>query len=248
LAVSKRSGRSGPTRINGGSERNHALAAAKTFFTWAHKKRYITDNPTTGLTLHTRPPRSRVLAGHELKAIWKAADVIEGHFGSILKLLILTGQRRGEIAALQAAWIKESMITLPAGLVKNGREHTFPIGKTARTIITAALPSSSDDGAPDYLFPARGKPNHPFSGWSKGKDILDTLSCVTGWTLHDLRRTVATNLAELGVAPHVVEKLLNHTSGTISGVAAIYNKFQYLDEMREAVRMWERRVQSLLAA
>jgi len=140
-------------------------------------------------------------------------------------------------AALQTRWIKEGTITLPAGLVKNGREHSFPLGETAQSIVARALPSSSDDKPSDYLFPARGNPDHPFSGWSKGKDTLDTLSGVTGWTLHDLRRPVATNLAELGVAPHVVEKLLNHASGTISGVAAIYNKFQCLDEMWEAVAM-----------
>jgi integrase len=89
------------------SEYNHRLQNAKTFFTWAQKKRYITDNPITGLSQHTRPSRSRVLTDQELKAVWKGAEQIEGHFGAIVKLLILTGQRRGEIAALQVPWIQK---------------------------------------------------------------------------------------------------------------------------------------------
>jgi integrase len=79
----------------------------------------------------------------------------------------------------------------------------------------------------------------PFAGWSKAKSLLDNVSGVSGWTLHDIRRTVATRLAEMGVAPHVIERLLNHTTGQISGVAAIYNRARYLDEMRQALELWE---------
>ena len=105
----------------------------------------------------------------------------------------------------------------------------------------------------EYLFPASratsrtGKPTTVFNGWGKCKEEFDRACGVTGWTLHDLRRTFATNLAALGIAPHVVERLLNHSSGTISGVAAIYNKFQYMDEMRAAIALWEERLASLLA-
>jgi integrase len=100
--------------------------------------------------------------------------------------------------------------------------------------------------AEGYLFPARGNEANSYSGWSKSKAALDLASGVDDWTLHDLRRTFATNLAGLNVAPHVVEKLLNHASGTISGVAAIYNRFQYVAEMRAAVEGWEARLTSLL--
>jgi integrase len=96
------------------------------------------------------------------------------------------------------------------------------------------------NGGSGTLFPARGtNSSKPFSGWSKSKAALDKLSAVSDWTLHDLRRTFATRLAELGVAPHVIERLLNHVTGTVSGVAAVYNRASYLAEMRAAIEVWE---------
>ena len=94
---------------------------------------------------------------------------------------------------------------------------------------------------------ARGYDDRAYCGWSKGKAALDKASPLPQWGLHDIRRTVATNLAELQTPPHVVEKLLNHASGTISGVAAIYNRFQYLEEMREALTKWEAKLSSLVS-
>ena len=88
----------------------------------------------------------------------------------------------------------------------------------------------------DLLFPARGQDATPFCGWSKAKRRFDQPLETTPYTLHDLRRTFSSNLARLGTPIHVTEKLLNHASGTVSGVAAIYNRYSYLDEMREAVR------------
>jgi integrase len=156
-------------------------------------------------------------------------------------LLILTGQRRGEIAALKRAWVDHEKITLPAVLTKNGREHVLPIGARAQRVIRLA------GSGPGLLFPARGLPNTPFSGWSKSKKALDRISGVKDWTLHDLRRTFSSGLAALGTPLHVTEKLLNHVSGSISGVAAIYNRHTYMDEMRSAITAWETRLESLLA-
>jgi integrase len=96
------------------------------------------------------------------------------------------------------------------------------------------------------LFPAEGYDDRPCAGWSRGFARLEQLSGVRGFVLHDLRRTFATELASLGVAIHVIEKLLNHTSGQISGVAAIYNRFSYAKEMREAIETWEAHLASLL--
>jgi integrase len=222
-------------------EYNHRLQNAKTFFTWCQKKRYITDNPVTGLSQHAQPSRSRVLTDGELKAVWKAADQIGGHFAAIVKLLLLTGQRRGEIAALRTSWIENDHIVLPKEICKNSREHAFPIGPMSAALISRAMPTSGL-----LFFPARGRPTSPFNGWSKSKAVLDALSAVADWTLHDLRRTFATNMAQLGVAPHVVEKLLNHVTGTISGVAGIYNRFAYENEMCEAMNKWEARVSALI--
>ncbi len=96
-----------------------------------------------------------------------------------------------------------------------------------------------------YLFPSR---SGGFANWSNGKHLLDKKLTVAPWTLHDLRRTFATNLAALNVPPHVVEKLLNHATGTISGVAAIYNRYQFMDEMRQAVNLWEKKLSTILTA
>jgi len=225
------------------SEFNHRLSCAKTFFTWAQKKRYVIDNPTSGFTPHTIVSRSRVLTDDELRAVWTAAEEAEEHFGVIVRLLILTGMRRAECAALRTSWIQNSTITLPKEATKNGRDHVFPIAALATSILASAMPK--DDSI--QLFPARGKSGTPFNGWSKGKVALDKRANIAPWTLHDLRRTFTTDLAQMGVAPHIVERLINHVTGTISGVAAIYNRHAYMDEMRAAIDAWEKRLSVVLA-
>ena len=160
-----------------------------------------------------------------------------------MRLLILTGMRRGECAALQATWVQDSTITLPKEATKNGREHTFPVGVMGVSILADTLP---EDG-PSLLFPARGKPTTPFNGWSKSKTVIDKRANIAPWTFHDLRRTFATNLAQMGVAPHIVERLINHVTGTISGVAAIYNRHAYMDEMRAATDAWENRLSFIIS-
>jgi integrase len=179
------------------------------------------------------------LSKDELKRIYNAASDPTNPFHSIVRLLILTGQRRTETARLKAEYISREArtITLPAEITKNGREHTFAYGDMTAGLL-AKLPQEG------YLFPAsrshvRGKETSTFNGWSKAKADLDALCGVSGWTLHDLRRTFSTNMAALGVPIHVTEKLLNHVSGSISGVAAIYNRHSYLPEMRDAVAKWE---------
>jgi len=185
-------------------------------------------------------PRDRVLTDDEIRAVWRAADSCGYPFGTIVQLCILTGQRRSEIGRLKWDYIdaEHRLVALPGSETKNNRQHTFPIGDVARGIIGAIERTSP------YVFPARrpfrrDMPATVYNGWAKGKRQLDTLCPISPWTLHDLRRTFSTNLAGLNTPPHVLERLLNHSSGTISGVAAIYNRFQYLDEMRESVNRWE---------
>jgi integrase len=242
--------------INSRSTYDHALVAARIFFNWAMKRRYVEHNPTFGLSPHGTPTRSRVLTDAELKSIWRACSTEPANageapsretsaslpraFATIVKLLILTGQRRGEITALRISWIQDDTITLPKEITKNGREHTFPIGNITSTLLTGLSKECT------LIFPARGKPSTPFTGWSKSKAALDELSGITNWTLHDLRRTFATNLAQMAVAPHVIERLLNHVTGTISGVTAVYNRATYMSEMREAVALWEIHLKQLL--
>jgi integrase len=222
---------------------NHAFAAIRTFFRWCVRRRFIPHSPCDGMVMPDRPVvRDRVLTDPELVSIWRAAERYGYPFGTIVQLLILTGQRRSEIAMLKWEYINQEhrIITLPSEIVKNNRRHTFPYGALVAHILDC-IP-----GRTGFLFPARGSDNRPFSGWASSKANLETLPPIRPWTLHDLRRTFATNLAALKFPPYVTEKLLNHVTGTISGVAAIYNRFQYSDEMRAAIEAWEARLTFLL--
>src|SRR5262249_49691614 len=150
--------------------------------------------------------RERVLEDAELVAVYRAAETMGYPFGRIVQSCILTGQRRGEIAALRWEHINkaERTITLPPSLTKNNRQHTFPYGDMAAAVLEA-IPVFECA----FLFPARRNDAAPFSGWSKSKVTLDRKCGISEWTLHDLRRTFATNLAGLDISPHVVERLLN---------------------------------------
>lgn len=223
---------------------NHALTAVNTFFCWSVSRRYITHNPCAGMKRPAKvASRERVLSDRELAHVYRTAEAYGYPFGRIVQLLILTGQRRGEITALIEDYIDldRRLITLPKELTKNNRQHTFPYGQRTLTILSSLMKTGP------ALFPARGNGGTFFSGWSKSKVVFDKLCPIAHWTLHDLRRTTATGMAGLGTAPHVVEKYINHSSGSISGVAAIYNRFQYLDEMREAVRLWELHLSKLVS-
>ncbi len=237
--------------IDAPSERNHALVAVKVFLRWALKppRRYIAHNPCEGMVPIRRPSRRRVLTDREVAAVYHTARQGEDSFSNIVALLILTGQRRGEIGALRREWInaKERTITLPASATKNGVEHTFPYGRAVASVLEW-IPNEGDSFFPPSRSHVRGKPTTTFNGWPKQKKAFDAACGVSDWTLHDLRRTFATNLAALGIAPHVVERLLNHATGSISGVAAIYSRFQYMDEMRDAIARWEERLAALLTA
>lgn len=225
---------------------NHAFTAIRTMLRFCVRRRLILHSPIEGMGLPARTrSRSRVLHPEELKRVWHAAEEYGYPFGQIVRLLILTGQRRIEIGSLRADWIdhEAQIIAFPPEIAKNGRSHTLPFGSMAAAVL-ADLPHS--DG---ILFRARGKKT-PFVGWSKSKELLDKAMDppLSPWVLHDLRRTFSTMHASLGTPPHITERMLNHRTGTISGVAAIYNRFEYLDEMREAAESWEAHLSRLLAS
>jgi len=169
---------------------------------WAHRKHYLDRNPMERMqSPHPYVARERVLIDMELARLWKTAG--DNTFGKIVKLLILTGQRRGEIAQLKGSMIGLDTITLPATLCKNRRAHIFPARELARTFLDPEVEPE------EYFFKARGKET-PFDGWSKCKPKLEERARVDGWTLHDLRRTFASGLAAQGVSIPVIERLLNH--------------------------------------
>jgi integrase len=228
------------------SQKAHALVVIKMFFRWALHDGYVEVDPTASFKRARQKKRKRVLSDAELKAVWKACDQ-ETHelpqdFRAIVKLLILCGQRRSETAALRREYFSHNQqtICLPPELTKNGREHTFPLTSLAQSLLT----SLNTDG---LYFPARGKRLRPFNGWSKSKAALDKLSGVTGWTLHDLRRTFRTIHARIGTPPHIAERLINHVSGVASDVEQIYDMYSYLPEMRRAARAFEAHIAALTA-
>ncbi len=223
---------------------NGAFAFIRLYMRAGLRRGYLSASPCAGMRLPARlVSRDRVLTDEELRTIWQAAGEA-GAFGRIVRLLILTGQRRGEIAGLTKDYVdrRSRTITLPRSLSKNGREHTFPFGDLADEIF-----ESIPEHARSYLL-SDPRYDTRFDGWSKSKRELDRACGIAPWTLHDLRRTFATNLAGLGVAPHVIERLLNHVSGTISGIAAVYNRHSYLEEMRRVIALWEAKLKSLTDA
>ena len=183
-------------------------------------------------------PRSRILSDDELRAVYLAAD--SSVFGSIVRLCILLGQRRSEIGSLRWDWIDREARTIafPAEVIKNNRVHVIPYVGIAEEIF-ASIPVLSE-----HLFPGRDA-NATFQGWSKSKRVLDLKSGVKDWTIHDLRRVFSTRVAAYA-QPHVLERILNHSAGQISGVSRIYNQFQYMEEMREALQKWESRLLTIL--
>jgi len=228
------------------SAARHAFAAARKFFNWCVEQGIVEDSPCRTM----KPPvkaasRDRVLSDDEVVRVWRGAEAQGDIFGTVVRLLALTAQRRGEVCGMR--WdeldLKEGVWTIPGSRTKNHRAHAVPLTATAVSIIKRV---PRIEGVA-YVFPARSKPDQPYSGYSKGKRALDAAIDLHDWTLHDLRRTAATGMAKLGVAPHVVERILNHSTGTFGGVAGVYNRFQYLPEMRDGLLAWEQHVQKLMA-
>jgi integrase len=221
------------------SQREHLHRIARTFFRWCVQQHLLDRSPLENM----RPvpmgrSRSRVLTPDELAAVYRTGRAGTGHFPAIVALLCLTGQRRGEISRLEWEWIGPDSITIPAHVSKNGRLHTFPYGEGTAAVL-ASVPRLSER----YVFPAvrqRSPDTTVFNGFSKAKAKFDRESRVTDWTLHDIRRTFATNMQRLGVRIEVTEALLNHVSGTRAGVVGIYQRYQWLPEMRDAMLTFER--------
>jgi integrase len=221
-------------------ERSHALKDIRTFFNWCIP-RYLKVSPCNGMKKPPQKSRDRVLTEKELAKVWHQAKKIGYPYGTIVQLLILTGQRSGETAAMRWEWISEDTLTIPSATAKNGHATIVPIGPMARAII---------DGVPrvgDLLFPARGYDDKPFTGFGVMKITLDKCG-VEKFTHHDLRRTASTMWAEIGIPQHINDRLLNHVTGVKqSSVARIYNRYEYLVEKREAIDLWEKRLREIIA-
>lgn len=234
------------------SQANHLYSVLKTFFGWCERRDYIDASPIRKLTKpHKEKERKRTLTDAELKAVWNACD--DDSFGKIVRMLILTGQRRGEIAALESGWLASDetntplSITFPPHITKNGEQHTIPLAQNAKNLLSEALhayPRMRDSNS-TLLFPSPKKAA-VLLGFQKMKWHLDERSGVSDWTLHDLRRTWSTKSADLGAQPHIIERCLNHLTGSMTPLARRYNKHQYITEMREAFERYDAYISSLI--
>ena len=177
-------------------EQRHALVALKVFFNWAVREEYVSVSPIATMQPSSRQvARERVLSVDELAEVYRKAIEYPWPFGPIVQLLVLTGQRRGEIAGLKWSWINrdDRLITWPANFTKNRRTHTLPYGDIVVSIIDT-LPERGE-----YVFSGRTEKAPHFNGWGKSKaQFDDTLEGVSPYVLHDLRRTYSSTMAELG--------------------------------------------------
>jgi integrase len=225
-----------------GANRNIAKFL-KTFFRWCVGRAVIDFSPVEGLNL--RPPdraRDRALDDRELAAVILTARNMRAPFGAILEVLALTGQRREEVAQMNWSEIDETTRTwhIPSQRAKNAKAPLVHLSDRVWAIIKSQPQHSR------FVFATTGGKN--FQSFKFAKANLDQLSGVIGWRIHDLRRTVVTGMARLGVPPHVADKILNHQSGTISGVAAVYQKHEFLAERKDALDRWSRHVANLIAS
>jgi integrase len=224
--------------ITAPSERHHAFVAARTFFNWLAKRRLVAFSPVAAVDAPRKgTSRERVLSDNELVAIWRG--VPSSPYGAIVRLGIISGQRMGQLSGLRGEFVGRDVISWPAEAMKTNRQHSLPLTAMAAQIICQyrkeGLLFSTKDG-------------RPFTAWPRNKSRLDKAAGVAGWVHHDLRRTWATKAAEWGIAdPHIIERILAHQTGTISGVAAIYNRATYMPEMRNALEKWEARLAALLS-
>jgi integrase len=224
---------------------NRALAAVRKLFNWCVARDILSASPCAGV----KPPtaersRDRVLSDDELRLVWQAADQVGWPFGPLVQLLALTGQRREEVGRIQ--WseidIEKRLWVLPAGRVKNNQPHQVPLSDGALAILKS-VPRIA--GSP-FVFTTNG--TAPSSAYSKNKRRLDALlpADMSAWRLHDLRRTAASGMARLGINLPVIEKVLNHASGSFAGIVGVYQRHTFADEKRAALQAWGNLVAALI--
>ncbi|WP_299829331.1 site-specific integrase [uncultured Roseobacter sp.] len=224
------------------SSQNYAFTTFKVFFNWAVRRQYVEKNPLNALKRPNRAvARNRVLSEDELKTLLNFTMAHRNRFHDIVTLLALSGQRRSEIAGLRWSEVEEDSLTLPPERTKNKREHRIPLSSQSLKLL------HSIDGGQLYVF-GTNTDDQPYNGWSKAQRRLLKETGLDHFTLHDLRRTFSTTHAQIGTPIHVTEKLLNHVSGSISGVAAVYNRHSYVEEMQAAMNAFDSHVSELLAS
>lgn len=237
---------------------NYALAHVRKFFNWAVGRDILPVSPALGVAAPAAlSARERVLEDDELRWLWKACEGTGWPFGPLAQLLILTGARRTEVAAMRRDEIADGVWTIPAHRAKNGRPQVVPLAPEALAIIEALPKITPAKGAPPYVFTTNGKAH--VTGYSRAKGRLEKLMAaeaekergapvqIPDWRLHDLRRTVATGMQRIGIGLQVVEAVLGHVSGSRSGIVGIYQRHDFADEKGAALEAWARRVDMIVS-
>jgi integrase len=230
---------------------NRIFAALRRMFRWAKERRIISSSPCDDIRAPTSErgrARERALDDGELRLTWKAAETLGLPFGPMVQLLILTGQRRAEVAGMR--WneldLNAGIWTIPPARSKNHRQHEVPLAPGAAEILRS-LPRFEGS---EFVLSAG---NTPPSGFSRGKARLDYAIArlnegepILPWIIHDIRRSVASSLARLGINLPVIEKVLNHVSGSFGGIAGVYQRHGFEAEKRHALDSWARHVEALV--
>jgi integrase len=243
---SRKSGIPGLARRNGGvsEARGRKMhSALSTFFRWALQRRKIASNPCVGLWHPGAPPaRDRFLTDLEIDLFWRATDTVAEPFRGALRLLLLTGCRVNEVVGMRRDEVSDDgNWTIPGTRTKNHQRHILPLPSLALEVLESV---PHIDG--DFVFSTTGR--SAISGWSKIKRAVDEAMGpkVAPWRLHDLRRTAASGMQRLGVRAEVIERALNHISGSFRGVAGTYQRDLLSEEVRAALLRWSRHVQGLI--
>ena len=257
-------GREARSRHPSEARARELACALSGLFRWLRRKRCVAIDPCAGME---RPEGSRkrervlnakvdIRHADELRWLWAAADSVGDPFGALVKILFLSGQRRSEVAEMERRELSDDLSswTIPATRTKNKREHTVPLSPLAQEMLRDVLEDPLNKSL--FVFSTNGKT--PVSGFSKFKRRLDRAmlaaareddpeALIQPWTLHDLRRTAVTGMAEIGVEPHIVEAVVNHVSGHKGGVAGVYNVAAYAEPKRKALERWAAHVEAIVS-
>jgi integrase len=239
-----------------GLSANRVLAVVRKLFSWAVQRGIVEASPVTGIKAPLpEPTRDRVLSDDEIRWLWLACDKVGYPFGAMAKLLLLTGQRRNEVAGM--TWgeldLDKALWRIPGGRTKNDEAHEVPLSDAALAVIASLPRIKSDKG---FLFTTNGETH--VSGYSRAKAVIEKSMLdiareergqdveIPRWTFHDLRRTAVSGMARLSISLPVIEKVVNHSSGSFAGIVGVYQRHSFADEKRTALEAWGAHVMALV--
>jgi integrase len=224
---------------------NKVFVTIRGFFNWTRRELLLTESPCAGLQKpEPDGTRDRVLSDHEIRWVWRACDEIGFPFGPMTKLLLLTAARREEVRGIVQRELDRDahLWTLPGKRTKNGREHAIHVADATMAVLKAIPKIRNSAG---LIFSTNGET--PCSGFCRAKTRLDTLMAQYAkadgkefepWRIHDLRRTAASGMARIGIALPVIERALNHVSGSFAGIVGVYQRHEFTAEKATAFNAW----------